>query len=321
MSDLVIESVIKTNLIEYGNYISYNRAIPDVRDGLKPVQRRILWSSFELGLKPDRGHHKCAKVVGHTIGSYNPHGDQSCYESLVALATPWTIRYPLILGVGNFGSLKGHKPAAYRYTECGITELGFSHFLDKKYLNFIPNFDGKEKEPEVLSSLLPMILINGYSGISMGFSGSIPSHHILDVAKIALQHVKNLEKGIKEDFTDQLKGPQLESNCYCLSSKREIKELYETGLGTLTYCCDYHLDAKASKCIVTGFIPCVKCSTIEQDLSDLIEKDMVEVANFTSSSVQVEITMKDPRLFATRILPTLIKKESYQFHVVAPKKE
>lgn len=241
--------------------------------------------------------------------------NSSCYEALVAMATPWTIKYPLIQSVGNFGDIKGHPPAAYRYTESGITDLGYSHFVDKKYLNFVPNFDGKEVEPEVLSSILPMILVNGYSGIALGFSGSIPSHNILDVAELALQYLDNMEDSKPLEFENL--GPQLESRCYCLSTKEELESLYKTGVGTLTYCCAYEL-VPPNMCIVTGFAPLVNISTIQKSLKDLIESEMVEVADFTASEVRVEITMKDPKLFQARVLPALVRKESYQFHVVAP---
>lgn len=395
MSHVVAEELIKTNLLEYGKYISLYRAFPDVRDGLKPVQRRILWSAFEMGLKPDRGSLKCAKIIGHVIGSYNPHGDSSAYEALVAIATPWTIKYPLIQSVGNYGSIKGHPPAAYRYTESGITELGYSHFLDKKYLHFIPNFDGKEKEPEVLSSLLPMVLVNGYSGISMGFSGSIPSHHILNVAKTTQAYVKDLfqqtldnalqsaknylakhtpnspistledqkspiggkkikgnptpeidpptpvpgvvdvEDGVpgnlevspnhvgeasktEKSYFALMNGPQLENECYCLSGHEEISEIYRTGVGSLAYCCAYELDLKQSKVTITGLAPLVTYSTLSTAWADLVEKEMIELADFTDSRTNIQVVMKDPRLFSTRILPALIKRESYQFHVVVP---
>jgi DNA gyrase/topoisomerase IV subunit A len=302
------EDILKANMTEYGQYITINRAIPDVRDGLKPVQRRILWSMHELGLKPERGSIKCARIVGDVIGLYHPHGDGSAYSTLVALATPWSIRYPLIQSVGSFGSILGDRAAAYRYTEAGVTDIGFNQFVDKKYLDYSSNFDGRAKEPDVLSAPLPMVLVNGYSGISVGFSGNIPAHEITEIAKIALNFHR------KEPW--KLSGPEKESGCFILSDDAEIQKVYTTGEGSIQFCSQYEVDDKGKKVTITGYAPYISATSITKSLGDLIDKDLVELSDFTGENIQLELTLKDTRLLETRIIPAISARESYQFHVI-----
>src|SRR6266853_3897381 len=171
------------------------RALPDVRDGLKPVHRRVLWAMRLLGLNPNSGFKKSARVVGDVIGKFHPHGDQSVYDALVRLAQNFTLRYPLIDGEGNFGSRDGDEAAAYRYTEARLTRLAemLLSEVDQGTVDFVPNYDGTKKEPEILPARLPMILLNGASGIAVGMATEIPSHNLNEVAAAAMVMIRDHE--------------------------------------------------------------------------------------------------------------------------------
>ena len=178
-----ISDEMKTSYIDYAMSVIVGRALPDVRDGLKPVHRRIIFAMRELGLSPNRPYMKCARIVGETMGKYHPHGDIAIYDTLVRMAQDFTMRYPLIDGQGNFGSLDGDSAAAYRYTEARlahISELILAD-IDKNTVNMVPNYDGKNLEPEVLPSAFPNILVNGSAGIAVGMSTNIPPHNLSEV--------------------------------------------------------------------------------------------------------------------------------------------
>lgn len=313
-TNTVLESFVQSSLYTYGSYTIHNRAIPDVRDGLKPVQRRLLWSMQSMGLKPQGGSVKCARIVGDTIGKYHPHGDASVYEALTSMATPWTHKHPLVAAQGNFGSIQGDPAAAYRYTEAGITEVGNAHFHDKAFLAMQDNFDGSEREPEVLSSLTPMLLANGYSGIAMGFSGSIPAHSIREVTQAAIDNLAGR--------TPKLQHPQLEQKCFILSGESELEELYTLGMGTLRYCSRYELDDKNLKIRVTGFAPGISFEKLAKKLDNVIDNGLVKIEDCADGEseelVDVHITVKDTRLFQERVLPALMSKESYSFYTITP---
>jgi DNA gyrase subunit A len=306
----ILETFVQSSLYTYGSYTINDRAIPDVRDGLKPVQRRILWSMQGMGLKPQGGSIKCARIVGDTIGKYHPHGDASVYDALTSMATPWTHKHPLIAAQGNFGSVLGDPAAAYRYTEAGITEAGHAHFTDKAFLTMQDNFDGTETEPEVLSSLVPMLLANGYSGIAMGFSGSIPAHSIREVTQAAIDNLAGR--------LPSLSHPQLEQKCFLLSTQAEIDEMYASGVGTMSYCSHYELDDKNLKARVLGLAPGVTFEKLCKKLDNVVETGLVKLEDYTGETIDIHITVKDTRLFQERVLPALKGKESYSFYVITP---
>lgn len=178
-----ITEELKQSFINYAMSVIVDRALPDVRDGLKPVQRRILFGAYQEGVLPGRKHVKSAKIVGEVMGKYHPHGDAAIYEALVRLAQPWNLRYPLVDGQGNFGSIDGDPPAAQRYTEARLSSLGAEMLLDidKETVDFRPNYDGSLKEPEVLPSAIPNLLVNGASGIAVGMATSLPPHNLSEV--------------------------------------------------------------------------------------------------------------------------------------------
>lgn len=305
---VALETFVEKAMTDYGEYVVYSRAIPKIEDGLKPVQRRVLWSMYQLGLKPGAGTTKCARIVGDTIGKYHPHGDSSTYQSLVSMATPWTCKHPLVKAQGNFGSLMGDSAAAYRYTEAGFTEVGYSLFEDEKYLDYQDNYDGMHKEPVALGSPFPMFLTHGYEGIALGFAGAVPAHDIKETIRICLENLK----GKRTTFLT----PQLEQKSYLLNSEEEIQLLYSTGEGTLNFCSHYEIDDKKHKIIVRGFAPGVSMESIATKLKELIAKELITIEDSSGEAVELEITVKDTRLFKDKILSALKGSKHYSFYAI-----
>lgn len=308
IEQLPTEDFIKKAYRIYGTYVVLDRAIPDVRDGLKPVQRRILWAINRLGLKPGSGFRKCAKITGDTIGDFHPHAQTGVYLALCAMATPWTFKIPMVESQGNFGDAVGEPPAADRYTEAGVTYFGHSNFEDKKYLEFVQNYDGKTEEPVVLSALVPNLLVEGYGGIALGFAGRIPSHDIVDVIKLALSYCRT------KTLIDI--SPQLESKVFLLNPD-QVENLYKTGEGTLSYCCQYTLDHSKKTLTVTGFAPQINPGSIRKNLKDLIDRGLIETFDGSSLEADLEITIKDTRLLESRVIPALCSKEFYKFYAIS----
>ena len=233
-----LKKTMEDSYIDYAMSVIAARALPDVRDGLKPVQRRILFSMSELGNGPDKPHRKCARIVGDTMGKYHPHGDSSIYEALVKLAQDFNTRYPLVDGHGNFGSIDGDGAAAMRYTEARLTKLSMEMLADigKDTVDFIPNFDETEKEPVVLPSKYPNLLVNGTSGIAVGMATNIPPHNLREVIKAVLKIIDNRVLEDKDTTIDELmeivKGPDFPTGATILG-KSGIEEAYRTGRGKI----------------------------------------------------------------------------------------
>ncbi len=233
-----LKKTMEDSYIDYAMSVIAARALPDVRDGLKPVQRRILFSMSELGNGPDKPHRKCARIVGDTMGKYHPHGDSSIYEALVKLAQDFNTRYPLVDGHGNFGSIDGDGAAAMRYTEARLTKLSMEMIADigKDTVDFIPNFDETEKEPVVLPSRYPNLLVNGTSGIAVGMATNIPPHNLREVIKAVLKIIDNRVLEDKDTTIDELmeivKGPDFPTGATILG-KSGIEEAYRTGRGKI----------------------------------------------------------------------------------------
>lgn len=233
-----LKKTMEESYIDYAMSVIAARALPDVRDGLKPVQRRILHSMVELNNGPDKPHRKCARIVGDTMGKYHPHGDSSIYEALVKLAQDFNTRYPLVDGHGNFGSIDGDGAAAMRYTEARLTKLSMEMLADigKDTVDFIPNFDETEKEPVVLPSRYPNLLVNGTSGIAVGMATNIPPHNLREVIKAVLKIIDNRVLEDKDTTIDELmeivKGPDFPTGATILG-KSGIEEAYRTGRGKI----------------------------------------------------------------------------------------
>src|SRR4030081_465301 len=184
-----LEEEMRTAYLDYAMSVIVGRALPDVRDGLKPVHRRILYAMSEMGLAFDRAYRKCAGIVGEVLGNYHPHGDAPVYDSLVRMVQTFSLRYPLVDGQGNFGSVDGDPPAAYRYTEARLTRIAMTMLddIDKNTVDFVPNFDDRLQEPTVLPARLPNLIVNGTSGIAVGMATNIPPHNLSEVAQ-AITH-------------------------------------------------------------------------------------------------------------------------------------
>ena len=195
-----IHDEMKTCYIDYAMSVIVGRALPDVRDGLKPVHRRILYGMSELGITPDKPHKKSARIVGEVLGKYHPHGDSSVYDAMVRMAQDFSIRYPLVDGHGNFGSVDGDGAAAMRYTEARMTPFAMEMLrdIDKETVDFTPNFDGEEKEPTVLPCRFPNLLVNGSNGIAVGMATSIPPHNLSEVVDAAVYMIAHDAADLEE---------------------------------------------------------------------------------------------------------------------------
>ena len=233
-----LKKTMETSYIDYAMSVIAARALPDVRDGLKPVQRRILYSMIELNNGPDKPHRKCARIVGDTMGKYHPHGDSSIYGALVNLAQEWSTRYPLVDGHGNFGPVDGDGAAAMRYTEARLSKISMEMTADinKDTVDFVPNFDETEKEPVVLPSRFPNLLVNGTSGIAVGMATNIPPHNLREVinavVKIIDDQIDENGETSMEDILQIIKGPDFPTGAEILGT-RGIEEAYRTGRGKI----------------------------------------------------------------------------------------
>ena len=236
--DVDLKKTMETSYIDYAMSVIAARALPDVRDGLKPVQRRVLYSMIELNNGPDKPHRKCARIVGDTMGKYHPHGDSSIYGSLVNMAQEWSTRYPLVDGHGNFGSVDGDGAAAMRYTEARLSKISMEMLSDinKNTVDFIPNFDETEKEPVVLPSRYPNLLVNGTSGIAVGMATNIPPHNLTEVingvVKIIDNNIEEDRKTTLEEVMEIIQGPDFPTGAMILG-RRGIDEAYRTGRGKI----------------------------------------------------------------------------------------
>ena len=231
-----INKEMKKCYIDYAMSVIVGRALPDVRDGLKPVHRRILYSLQELGLYPDKGYRKCARIVGDVLGKYHPHGDSSVYDALVRMAQEFTMRYMLVDGHGNFGSVDGDSAAAMRYTESKMNKIAeeLLRVINKNTVDFIPNFDGEEQEPSVLPSRFPNLLVNGSSGIAVGMATNIPPHNLSEVTDAVIKLIDNYVQENRETEIEELleivKGPDFPTGGIACG-KDEIRKALDTGKG------------------------------------------------------------------------------------------
>ena len=237
ISDVDLKDTMEESYIDYAMSVIASRALPDVRDGLKPVQRRIMYAMIELNNGPDKPHRKCARIVGDTMGKYHPHGDSSIYGALVNLAQDWSTRYPLVDGHGNFGSVDGDGAAAMRYTEARLSKISMEMLSDinKDTVDFIPNFDETEKEPVVLPSRFPNLLVNGTSGIAVGMATNIPPHNLKEVIDGVLKIIENVQadkETVMEEILGIIKGPDFPTGAEILGTKG-IEQAYRTGRGKI----------------------------------------------------------------------------------------
>ena len=233
-----LQTEMQRSYIDYAMAVIVGRALPDVRDGLKPVHRRVLYAMYDGGYRPDRGFSKCSRVVGDVMGQYHPHGDTAIYDTLVRLAQPWVMRAPLIHGQGNFGSPGNDAAAAMRYTECRMAPLALEMVRDieQETVDFQPNYDGRSEEPTVLPSRYPNLLVNGSAGIAVGMATSIPPHNLREVAagaQWALENPEATRQELQDALVERIKGPDF-PNGALIVGRDGIEQAYRTGRGSVT---------------------------------------------------------------------------------------
>jgi DNA gyrase subunit A len=256
-----IQSEMQRSYMDYAMSVIVSRALPDVRDGFKPVHRRVLYAMYDGGYRPERGYFKCSRVVGDVMGSYHPHGDSSIYGTVVRMAQPWSLRYPLVDGQGNFGSPGNDPPAAMRYTECKLAPIAMEMLrdIDKDTVDLIPNYDGRSQEPVVLPARFPNLLVNGSAGIAVGMATSIPPHNLREVAdgvRWCLQNPEATDEELLEALIARVKGPDFPTGALIVG-RRGIDDAYRTGRGSITMraIVEVEEDAKGRQCLVITKLP------------------------------------------------------------------
>ena len=279
-----LKKTMEQSYIEYAMSVIASRALPDVRDGLKPVQRRVLYSMIELNNGPDKPHRKCARIVGDTMGKYHPHGDSSIYGALVNMAQPWSTRYPLVDGHGNFGSVDGDGAAAMRYTEARLSKISMEMLADinKDTVDFKPNFDETEKEPVVLPSRFPNLLVNGTSGIAVGMATNIPPHNLREVIAAVVKIIDNRIEEDRETKIEEIlkiiKGPDFPTGAQILGT-RGIEEAYRTGRGKIRVRAVTNIETLPngkSRIIVTELPYLVNKARLIEKIADLVKEKKID---------------------------------------------
>ena len=320
--DMEVDDELKRSFIAYAMAVNKSRAIPDVRDGLKPVHRRILYSMHEMGLYNDKAFRKCARIVGDCMGKFHPHGDSSVYDALVRLAQDFTINFPLVDGHGNFGSVDGDPAAAMRYTEARLTKLAAEMLrdLDKETVDFIPNFDGSEEEPVVLPSRFPNLLVNGSDGIAVGMATNIPPHNLAEVIDGTIAMIDNPEITVDE-LMDYIPAPDFPTGGVIMG-RSGIKKAYQTGQGKIIIRSkceieEYGTGGNARQRIVVTEIPYqVNKAVLIKTIADMVRdkrlegiSDIREESDRSGMRIVIEVK-KDAN--AQVVLNSLYKKTNLQ---------
>ena len=279
-----LKKTMEESYIDYATSVIASRALPDVRDGLKPVQRRVLFSMIELNNGPDKPHRKCARIVGDTMGKYHPHGDSSIYGALVNMAQEWSTRYPLVDGHGNFGSVDGDGAAAMRYTEARLSKISMEMLADinKNTVDFSPNFDETEKEPTVLPARYPNLLVNGTSGIAVGMATNIPPHNLKEIIAAVVKIIDNIVEENRDTEIEEIlkivKGPDFPTGATILGT-RGIEEAYRTGRGKIRVRAVTNIETLPngkSQIIVTELPYLVNKARLIEKIADLVKEKKID---------------------------------------------
>ena len=297
---VALHEAAQTRYLNYALSVITSRALPDVRDGLKPVQRRILFTMWQQNLTADAKHRKCAKVVGDVMGSYHPHGDAALYETLVRMAQPFSLRYPLVDGSGNFGSLDGDSAAAMRYTECRLARISDELLteIDQSTVPFRPNYDGTKTEPVVLPSRIPNLLINGATGIAVGMATNVPPHNLTEVCTALIKLLDNPDLSSVQ-LCRYVKGPDFPTGGQILNSAEELKEIYKTGSGAIRLRATWEEgpSTRSSKTIYVTSIPYTvnKASLVERIAEVALSRKLpplVDVKDLSTEDVRIALELK-----------------------------
>ncbi len=299
-ANVALHEAAQSRYLNYALSVITARALPDVRDGLKPVQRRILYTMWEQNLTADVKHRKCAKVVGDVMGSFHPHGDAALYETLVRMAQSFSLRYPLVDGSGNFGSLDGDSAAAMRYTECRLTRLSDEMLteIEQTTVPFRPNYDGTKTEPVVLPARIPNLLVNGATGIAVGMATNIPPHNLAEVCTALVKLLDN-EDLSSAQLCRYIKGPDFPTGGQILNSPEEIKDIYKTGSGSIRLrgTWDIGPDTRSTKTMYIESVPYTvnKAQLVERIAEIVIARklpQLLDVKDLSTEDVRIAIEMK-----------------------------
>ncbi len=323
--DVELHSVTRNRFLNYAVSVITSRALPDVRDGLKPVQRRILYAMYrDLKLTPEKKTLKCAKIVGQVLGNYHPHGDSAVYEALVRMAQPWSLRYPLIEGQGNFGSIDGDSAAAYRYTEARLKPVAvpFLEEIGKETVDFRPNFDDSGSEPTVLPARIPQLLVNGCTGIAVGVATNIPPHNLGEVVEAAIHLIEHPGSTVAELMT-KIKGPDFPTGGQLLEDRETLTEIYQNGQGRIRVRGEYKLEEgrRSEQLLVITSIPYMvnKSSLVESIGQIIMDKKvpfLLDVRDESTEEIRVVVVMRrdaDPETVAAYLYKHTALRSS--FHV------
>jgi DNA gyrase subunit A len=297
---VALHEAAQSRYLNYALSVITSRALPDVRDGLKPVQRRILFSMWQKNLTADAKHRKCATVVGDVMGGYHPHGDAALYEALVRMAQPFSLRYPLVDGSGNFGSLDGDSAAAMRYTECRLARISDEMLaeLDRDTVHFRPNYDGTKTEPVVLPARIPNLLINGTTGIAVGMATNIPPHNLSEICTALTRLLDNPDLSSLQ-LCRWVKGPDFPTGGQILNTPEELKEIYKTGSGTVRLRATWEEgpETRGAKAIYVTSIPyTVNKAALVERIADVVLSrklpPLVDIRDVSTDDVRIALELK-----------------------------
>ena len=323
-----IEEEMRKSYLEYSMSVIIGRALPDVRDGLKPVHRRILYTMQQMGLAPNRPTRKCARIVGEVMGKYHPHGNLAVYDALVRLAQPWSMRYPLVDGQGNFGSVDGDPPAADRYTEARLTRVATSLLedLDKETVDFRPNYDGSEVEPDVLPSRIPNLLVNGSNGIAVGMATNIPPHNLTEIIDATITLVNNPNAQLAE-VLKFVQGPDFPT-AGIINGRAGIFEAYRTGRGRFMMRAKAAIETfnKDRQAIIVTEIPYqVNKARLVERIAQLVnDKDIEDISDIRDESdrdgMRIVVELKrgaEPQIVLNKLFKHTQMQESFSMILLA----